>query len=117
MSTTDHAVSQRISRRRAELKIDAANFAWSIGVAAGKLLDYEAGLSRPSPITLSFVAERLGVTIAWLFAEQPTTILTTLPAIVAHPCGSSVAAYSNFVRDDAEAVKTQQDKDLSGSAK
>ena len=113
----DRAIGQRIARCRSEKGLAAAAFARSIGVAPKELAEYECGNARPTPLMLFQIAQELGVTVSWLFAEAAAGPVGQSKTADQLSIGAADAGNNNSGPPMAVEGAISQHKDQSGSAK
>jgi len=67
----DRHVGRRLGRRRRELCLTLDELAQRSGVASGTIIEYEKGTKTVSAAALLALANTLGVSVAWFFADPP----------------------------------------------
>lgn len=67
----DRHVGQRLARRRRQLCLTLGELEQRIGAEPGAVADYEKGVKAVGAAELMALAETLGVSVAWFFADPP----------------------------------------------
>lgn len=73
----DEHIGARISLRRTLMGLSQKDIAGAIGVTFQQVQKYERGLNSMSSRRLFLMAQTLGVTIGWFFADMPPKVLAS----------------------------------------
>lgn len=90
----DRHIGRRLARRRRELCLTLDELAQRIGAAPGTVLDYEKGRRAVGAAELLAIANTLGVSVAWFFADPPPGSAADAGAA---PAPESVAEAERFL--------------------
>jgi len=82
--TLDDEFGSRLAQCRAERGFSQQEFAAATGIAPAQISRYESGKSRPRPGILAKLADKLGVSMAWLATGKSSFAINT-PLLVNMP--------------------------------
>ena len=110
----DRHLGRRLARRRHELGLTRADVARRIGVSPATVTLFEGGLKTVGAAELVALAETLGVSVAWFFAEPPPAIAV---ASGAAPRPERVAEAERFLAAYVRVADAKVRRDILGLVK